>query len=224
MNPVLAGILQRNISNSQVRLDKSLPTQPDAGAAASQAALAQSAVGTGVRHGCGNLKLPQHDISPATPATDAATKALQDASFNFPSSEQNDSLYQLACNYRNSLNDMQGADGNNDDVYNDGPSYPDPSDIPPLDELTVPPPNGMLARDDSLINLAFIPSVEETEMQFNDAVAAASASNSNNDDGGPDNGNSSGYNFVDFPNPEVKPAATAAHEPSSSGHQQQEAS
>jgi len=103
---------------------------------------------------------------------------LQDINFSFP--EQNDSLYQLACNYRNSLNDLNAREGTND-------SHP-----AQFDESRTPVLPGFLSRDSSLIDLAMIPTVEDTA-----APLASTMSDPNDDD--------AGLSFVDFPNPEVNP-------------------
>jgi len=169
VNPVLAGILHRNMNNIQARPlgISSTGSLPSPDSESYQAAVAQAAVGKGIRHGYGaNLASSQSALD-STQSNNPATNALKDASFSIP--EQNDCLYQLACNYRNSLNDLNSAE------------YPDASDASPMDELTVPPPQGLLKKDDSLIDLAMIPGVEDGEQS-----------------------STYPYNFVDFPNFETR--------------------
>jgi hypothetical protein len=103
----------------------------------------------------------------------------------------NDSLSQLTSNYRNSLNDMSAQ--SLDDETETMPT--------PLDQMRDPNAAGafggfLLSRNSSLVDLAMIPNVDETDDQQTDFQ-------------------SFGMNFVDFPNPEVYP--TSGNEGSCNG-------
>lgn len=95
--------------------------------------------------------------------------------------QSQDSLSQLATNYRNSLIDFQGEGTGTDEFQFD-------ADPTPLSQMQgdTSTSSGFFSRDPSLLELAMIPGAEE---------------GSGYDSAG-------GFNFVDFPNPEVRPKSS----------------
>jgi hypothetical protein len=138
VNPVLAGILYRSTSDQVLDLvQPSVANQPQH----TQQALARVAVGKGIRHG---FTLPQtknssilpQEITPRTPNPSAAESPVEA------------SLSALTNNFRNSLGGIAAAtdqDRSQDRAIARMAAY-----IP-----------GSLSRDDSLVDLAMIPMVEE---------------------------------------------------------------
>ena len=144
MNPVLAGILYRSNSDQQMPTGAqthgaetvSTPTQPQS----QQQAIAQVAVGRGIRHGYTAPTTMPQTVSSSTP-NPLAPKTPVEAS-----------LSALTSNYHSSLQNLSRLDaevGTQEqrlisDSFND---Y-----IP-----------GTLSRDDSLVDLAMIPVLDESE-------------------------------------------------------------
>jgi hypothetical protein len=162
-------------------------------------ALARTAVGRGIRHGY-SLTAGSHPGSqPARLAQNAsapqgnvnAAAARGATPFDFPDHmpSANDSLSQLTSNYRNSLNESMSTQSLDDETM--------PT---PLDQMRDPSASGafggFLSRNSSLVDLAMIPNVDDTDDQQTDF-------------------RSFGMNFVDFPNPEVYP--TSGNEGSCNG-------
>jgi hypothetical protein len=173
VNPVLAGILQRNrvsadnssgsIRSSSARLAaiSAIPTSSPTStrnlhALTTPQELARAAAGRGIRHSflagavaaapvTASLSSSSLSVTEHSADCNPATLALQEASFSLPASA---SLSQLEINFRNTINDM---DGNNLLVD---------ADPTPLNEM-VAPEYGFLSRDSSLIDLAMIPPVED---------------------------------------------------------------
>lgn len=202
VNPVLAGILQRS-------------TQSDCGTgpkqSTSQQAIARSAVGRGIRHSFMAFSQPREDpqssvsecassttaivaatttaIAPPT-ATASSTSTTSTAnsgdssSGNVQGSSQPlDSLSQLASNFQNSLNDLR------------------PPSV--IDDALVPSHGSFLSPTSSLIDLAMIPVLEETEeVNVTNTVEEKPPPPSSTTDEG------YGWNFVDFPYPEIVPTTT----------------
>jgi hypothetical protein len=197
INPVLAGILYRSKSpaevatanaNAAAAARKPVASHLSQTAGAHQA-LARTAVGRGIRHGY-SLNAASHPGSqPGRPAQNTsaplgnAAAASSGAQLEFPDQmpSANDSLSQLTSNYQNSLNDMSAQ------------SLDDETMPTPLDQMRDPNASGafggfLLSRNSSLVDLAMIPNVDETDDQQTDF-------------------RSFGMNFVDFPNPEVYPTS-----------------
>lgn len=138
VNPVLAGILQRNKASFAPLVTSHKPPSSIPAPSGSHQALAQAAVGRGVRHGYSAANVSSAKRPESTTSSTAAASNV-----NF---ETNDSLSQLAYNYRNSLNDLSEnklLDDSNVDSsqYNEGYSF--------------------LSRNSSLVDLAMIPSVDD---------------------------------------------------------------
>jgi hypothetical protein len=151
VNPVLAGILYRSTSDQVLDL-----VQPNSGGNQTQhtqQALARVAVGKGIRHG---FTLPQSKNSSIMPPPSAASESPVEAS-----------LSALTNNFRNSLGGITTA------------SDQDRSQDRAIARMAAYIP-GSLSRDDSLVDLAMIPMIEEGDQ----SIAATST--------GP-------YTFVDFP-------------------------
>jgi hypothetical protein len=174
VNPVLAGILQRNrvaadnssgsISSSSARLAaiSAIPTSSPTStrnvhALTTPQELARAAAGRGIRHSflagavaaaapaTASLSSSSLSVTENSADRNPATLALKEASFSLPASA---SLSQLEINFRNTINDM------------DGNSLLVDADPTPLNEM-VAPEYGFLSRDSSLIDLAMIPPVED---------------------------------------------------------------
>jgi len=195
VNPVLAGILHRTRGNpSPPPPAAARKPSAQAGKTGSHQALAKAAVGRGIRHGysaSGASMTASRPVGTGPLQADAsaanqsnATAALDAATFTFPDhSGAEDSLTQLANNYRNSLNDLTSQDFGSD------------ADPTPLDQIRDRSSGsgftGFLSRDSSLIDLAMIPSVD-------DALQPST-----------DTSRNFGLSFVDFPNPEMYPPSIA---------------
>lgn len=141
-----------------------------------QQAIAQAAVGRGIRHSIGFGAA----AAPAATDTQATANApdQQTSKFLIPMRVE-DSLSQLANNYQNSLVDL--------------PSYPEQavSSSQPASQgqpaaYPQEPFPSLLSRNSSLVDLAMIPTLEEGETDAMPIVP--------------------GMNFVDFPQPEVDPS------------------
>lgn len=134
----------------------------------SQQAIAQAAVGRGVRHSLGYDPKAIADVQSA---------AGEGERFMLPTGVE-DSLSALTNNYQNSLAEHK--------LYKESSPDEAPSSSNPYSKQSESP-NGdvptFLSRDSSLIDLAMIPTLDETEEP----------------PGVP------GMNFVDFPQPEVNP-------------------
>lgn len=177
VNPVLAGIIQR--SNNPQTTTITAPatattTTPNTSALGeSYKAVAKSAVGRGIRHNFTSRTLPP--VASAAVARPDETTSQHQAESNL----SQDSLTQLATNYRNSLIDFHG----NDSVVEDFKFDADPTPLSQMQGDETTSSSGFFSRDPSLLDLAMIPEAEEG--------------------GGLELAN--GFNFVDFPNPEVRP-------------------
>jgi hypothetical protein len=212
---VLAGILYRSKSPAETANATASAAAAARKPVASQLpnatgvhqALARTAVGRGIRHSY-SLGGGSHPGSqPARPMqvqsmhTASAPQGNANASlhpgappFDFPElPNANDSLSQLTSNYQNSLNDMSTS-------LNETQSLDDETMPTPLDQMrdgnAAGAFGGFLSRDSSLVDLAMIPNVDDTDDQQTDF-------------------RSFGMNFVDFPNPEVYP--TSGNEGSCNG-------
>ena len=157
-------------------------------------ALARRAVGRGVRHG----------FAAATTTSAAALElerqqrtVSQAAPYPVPSTEE--SLAQLATNYRNVLNGQgrQPAGASSDTARNNN----DDDDPTPLSEMQSrnydgasvgPFVGGFLSRNSSLVDLAMIAPVDEELPASSSSTAAVDATQD--------------FGFIDFPNPEVHPS------------------
>ena len=161
-----------------------IPTdaQTTAPTANTQQAIAQAAVGRGIRHSIG------YGAAPAVPAAAAAASTAEKRP-NIQAPDQNstkfliptrveDSLSQLASNYQNSLVDLPSTFP---DQTVSGPTQEQPPPAFPQDPFP-----SLLSRNSSLVDLAMIPTLEEG---VGDAVPSVP-----------------GMNFVDFPQPEVDPS------------------
>ena len=142
-------------------------------------AVAKSAVGRGIRHSFLNRRLPpQPNNASAAPVPEAAHSTSE------PQRDSSqESLTQLAANYRNSLIDYHG-EGNVEEQFN---FDTDPTPLSQMCEDGTGSNSGLFSRDPSLLELAMIPELDE---------------------GGADDGNINGFSFVDFPNPEVRPKSS----------------
>lgn len=142
VNPVLAGILQRNKRQGGDRSKGSsvqaVPPSPPTKIAqpsslATPQELARAAAGRGVRHSFG--------------AAAVASSAAEPVGLHV-----NTSLSQLELNFRSSFNDL-----NSNSLLADADADPTP-----LDEMMAPH-YGFLSRNSSLIDLAMIPAVDDNE-------------------------------------------------------------
>lgn len=162
----------------------SLPTASvDSQSGNSQHAIAQAAVGRGIRHSIGfgssatAAAAPDAQQSSASAAAHPSEQQREINRYYQPMGVQ-DSLSQLASNYQNSLVDL--------------PSYPEPAysgaqqQQDTSNSFGQDPFPSLLSRNSSLIDLAMIPTLEDGE---DDAVPSIP-----------------GMNFVDFPQPEVDPS------------------
>lgn len=120
-------------------------------------------------------------IASAVAARPDETQSETRSEPNVPRDSSQDSLTQLATNYRNTLNDFQGEGTGTEEFQFD-------TDPTPLSQMQgdTSSSSGFFSRDPSLLELAMIPEVEEG--------------------GGYDS--AGGFNFVDFPNPEVMPKSS----------------
>lgn len=202
VNPVLAGILQRStqgqrpqgqtVNNGAVR-KSSDPSVP------SHIAVAQAAVGRGIRHNY-TARLPPN-VPTATPRRDvnppmtASPVNPRGAARSYSSSSQvqtqpapsgtrtsSTPLSQLVTNYQNTLQDMSSSN-----------APAESTDPTPLNEMQEPY-SGFLSREDSLIDLAMIPIVDYSGEQSEPAL-----------EDGAQNEDDISFNFIDFPNPDVYP-------------------
>jgi hypothetical protein len=164
VNSVLAGILQRSSSGPDMSKSSKMPKlasgkgikhqlngylkAPIAGAPAngSHIALAQRAVGKGIRHGFSTTGAPPQPNTKDAKEGAAATEALASAAppFTFQDPHQlgmdiQNSLSELSNNFKNSLKQA------------------------PVTESSVSPsPYGMLSRNSSLVDLAMLDPLEPT--------------------------------------------------------------
>jgi hypothetical protein len=226
VNPVLAGILYRSKGASSApagllpdtaKLRPSVLSQSNIKPGSSHQALAQTAVGRGIRHGytaasCGK-SVPRQALSTNSKAeamtsasasssqSDLASAALNHSSFTFPESTV-DSLSQLASNYQNTL-----TGGHSNDVEVEA----EPTPLEQLRSRTTSPSGShnnyvcFLSRNSSLVDLAMIPGIDEDLQPSTDT-------------------NSYGLSFVDFPNPEVHPSSSSVATGNSADEQGESAS
>jgi hypothetical protein len=226
VNPVLAGILYRSKGASSApagllpdtaKLRPSVLSQSNIKPGSSHQALAQTAVGRGIRHGytaasCGK-SVPRQALSTnskvdamtsasaSSSQSDLASAALNHSSFTFPESTV-DSLSQLASNYQNTL-----TGGHSNDVEVEA----EPTPLEQLRSRTTSPSGShnnyvcFLSRNSSLVDLAMIPGIDEDLQPSTDT-------------------NSYGLSFVDFPNPEVHPSSSSVATGNSADEQGESAS
>ena len=182
-----------------------MASRPAKTATASHQAVAQAAVGRGIRHGYGRGLLHPSQPTFANPATiNASVSTTQDAcSFSsesfghatdglphgVPSNPSfgtfiNNPLSQLATNYQNSLNDVVSEDALNQNANTSASSEVNHQ---------MPFPGGFLKRDDSLVDLAMIPVVESSDKHEEMTLKQ--------DCGTED----VGLSFIDFPDQDVFP-------------------
>ena len=183
MNPVLAGIVKSSIQQSTsapvatatVAAPVTSASLESTSTGDSYRAVAKSAVGKGIRHNFTSRTLPALPSAsgPQPSETKSQAQGQRDVS--------QDSLTQLAANYRNSLIDHQGDDTGAEHFHFD-------ADPTPLSQMQgdASMSSGFFSRDPSLLELAMIPEVEE----------------------GGGHESTPGFSFVDFPNPEVRPKST----------------
>ena len=115
----------------------------------SQQAIAQSAVGRGIRHSLG-MSAPS---VATTHGTQAATTVAENSSVPIPSGVQ-ESLSQLASNYQNSIGDLPS--------YPEGVGSQDQSQGAGSAAYNDPFPS-LLSRNSSLVDLAMIPTLDDGE-------------------------------------------------------------
>lgn len=178
VNPVLAGIVQR--SNPQTMTSPAPHTgAPPVSSSVEDSfkAVAKSAVGRGIRHSFNSRTLPP--ISRTSSARPDETQSETPSEAMVEKDLSQDSLTQLATNYRNSLIDHHGDNTGVEEFQFDA----DPTPLSQMqgDASSAP---GFFSGDPSLLELAMIPEAEE---------------------GGGQDSSATGFNFVDFPNPEVRP-------------------
>ena len=180
VNPVLAGIIQRSNPQTTTPTPVTSATPAKSPAGDSFKAVAKSAVGRGIRHSFTAKALPPVASAVASRPDETLSETPLEAKVKRDSSRDN--LSQLATNYRNSLIDYRG-DGDTDTE-----EFQFDADPTPLSQMQGDPSasSGFFSRDASLLELAMIPEVEEAGGQS--SVAA--------------------FNFVDFPNPEVRPKSS----------------
>ena len=178
-SPVLAGIVHRSNKPQTTTTTASAPVasaRPDTSASGdSYKAVAKSAVGRGIRH---------NFTSRLSTVTSAAAARPDEATSQYKAQTDlsQDSLTQLATNYRNSLIDYHEEDAIAEDFQFDA----DPTPLSQMQGDETTSSSGFFSRDPSLLELAMIPGVEEG--------------------GGEEL--ATGFNFVDFPNPEVRPKSS----------------
>jgi hypothetical protein len=167
VNPVLAGILQRNASNLPQAHSSAESIQ-----SGSYHALAQSAVGRGIRHGYSSSSFTK--ISSASSVAEAST---YDANYFLDPPSSSDSLSELASNYRSSIGNALLL----------GVAEPTPLDE--MQHLAARedhlPKLGFLSRNSSLVDLAMIPGIDDDD---GDGLPST------------DTSKTYGMSFVDFPN------------------------
>lgn len=186
---------------------RQLPARPaDIHPGGSYLAIAQSAVGRGIRHGLtASIESRRRTASMDSNSTNLSNtdqtsqNMIEDASKHLqPKSNhtdcRNDNLCELANNYRNSLANMQECQD----------SYVNDMDPTPLSELCSRGEpywenyQGMFSRDTSLVNLAILPSIDESNSQQQDLTLC----NEN-----------LGLSFIDFPDPSLDPSQSDGGEP-----------
>ncbi|KAL7567553.1 hypothetical protein ACA910_000157 [Epithemia clementina (nom. ined.)] len=209
VNPVLAGILQRSsmvqtaptASPAQefANSENQKSTTMTAYATTSHQAVAQAAVGRGIRHTVGRgiaSARPVGNISAATAhvptplrysasvSSSISAETAAQAAQKISTGAVANPLSQLASNFRNSMNDLAGDQSQE--------VNPTSSDL--YDQMSFH--GGFLRRDDSLVDLAMIPFIDTNEN------AGEFFQDGKEHDGSTDD---VGLNFIDFPNPDVFP-------------------
>lgn len=186
-NPVLVGILQR----SSMSGGSASAEQPVTSA---YQAVAQAAVGRGIRHGYSGVAsvLPPRLPSSKSASTEHSTSASKTQSeFGIV----NNPLSQLVTNYQNTLNDMSDDNNMSADHNYSNETEMDPT---PINQMTEVPFAGFLSREDSLIDLAMIPipdnGVDNPAGNLMNPPMEGSAGSEED-----------GFNFIDFPNPDLYP-------------------
>jgi len=187
VNPVLAGILHKSGSGGLKGVLSSSTSDNDhrsSGSARavnpSQRDIARVAVGRGIRHGLTKSQIqarPRATAVQSSSGTLAAHSGL--GSQVVGSSPVQEGLNALTSNFRNSMNDLQQAAGI---THGQVPQQPLSGSASSRNRGYVP---GSLRRDDSLVDLAMIPLLDESG---HDSDANPTAE-----------GNNSGFDFVDFP-------------------------
>ncbi|CAB9519600.1 stress transcription factor A [Seminavis robusta] len=200
---VKAGSIPPNTAQGMVHQVSSAPPNPvatvsytntvmkheplKAPAGSSQQAIAQAAVGRGIRHSIGYDSSATASAAAAVARVESsatATATTEGTSFFIPTGVQ-DSLSQLANNYQNSL----AAESPYPDK---APSQPEAQPAQESSDSYNEPFPSLLSRNSSLIDLAMIPTMMEGDEE----------------DGMP---TVPGMSFVDFPQPEVDPSNATAY-------------
>ena len=181
VNPVLAGILHKSGSGglkgvlSSSTSGNDLQTSGSARAVnPTQRDIARVAVGRGIRHGLTKSQIQAHPRATAVHSSSSTLAHSSSGSQVVGSSPVQEGLDALTSNFRNSLNDLPQAEGISHGQVPQQPSSRNRGYVP-----------GSLRRDDSLVDLAMIPTLDETGHDSNANPSTA--------------GNSSGFDFVDFP-------------------------
>jgi len=216
IQPAVAGRPQHITSAAATKPGESLSSDP-------HRALARSAIGRGVRHNFGGSSATIHSGGAQSSNASASSRSVptevvwaaekgsgastnnHDEGFKDPMMscfDPHESLSQLESNFRNSLNDLRGAD----DLPKD--AEPTPLNEMRSDSLTdlggqvghFLPPNS------SLIDLAMIPSVE-------DSLPPASHTDPAN----------FGLCFVDFPDPDLATCTASNNNKNAAGEQREDA-
>ena len=186
VNPVLAGILHKSGSGgltgvlSPSTSGNDLQTSGSARAVnPTQRDIARVAVGRGIRHGLTKSQIQAHPRATAVHSSSSTLAHSSSGSQVVGSSPVQEGLDALTSNFRNSLNDLPQAAGIS---HGQVPQQPSSGLAASRNRGYVP---GSLRRDDSLVDLAMIPTLDETGHDSNANPLAA--------------GSSSGFDFVDFP-------------------------
>lgn len=184
VNPVLAGILHKSGSGGLKGVVGSSTNgndhQTSVSARAvnpSQRDIARVAVGRGIRHGITKSQIQDQPRATALQSSGGSLAHSTSGSQAVGSSPVQVGLDALTSNFRNSLNDLQQAAGNSHGQISQQPL----SGLASSRNRGYVP--GSLRRDDSLVDLAMIPTLDETGDDNNPSGAR----------------NSNGFDFVDFP-------------------------
>lgn len=201
VNPVLAGILQRSTlaetgPTAPAQVPPTNVQQQGMAKTSPHHAVAQAAVGRGIRHTVGRVfqivrplcaSASQSSSSLVTSLPSAELLGLEATSDQkVPSASESNPLSQLTTNFKNSLNDMESTDAGNQSAS----QTKDES----FDNMLFP--GGFLKRDDSLVDLAMIAPVENSENQDGWDQSGKQYCQENED---------VGFSFIDFPNPDIFP-------------------
>ena len=189
VNPVLAGILHRSsmASTAEAKLYSSETTTNESQSEATKShhAVAQAAVGRGIRHGVGRSQVQVSTRSGLLSQTVPVDVPSSEPEVK-PAATVANPLSQLATNFQNSLNDLVSVDA--------VPQEPAVSTTTISDQALFP--GGFLRRDDSLVDLAMIPVVENSEVPGELLQVGTNKEEATED---------VGLCFIDFPNPDIFP-------------------